>query len=93
MSVTPVAGNATEVVTAGMAVDAALANPNGGFITNPSTAPGILYVDPVADAGTAEIGTTFAIFPGGSWPLIPGQTTPTSVNSLSNNHTFSVVVY
>lgn len=90
-AVTPVAGNASEVVTAGTAVVAVGANPNGGFITNPATATAYLFVDPVGTAGTTIGGTTFGLAPGQSWNIIPGQTTPTSVNSLSDNHEFSVV--
>lgn len=98
--VTPVAGNATEVAVGGTAVIAALAAPNGGFITNPvsPTDQGLadaetLYVDPVGAAGLEANGTTFALAPGQSWLLIPGQTTQTTVNSVSGGHKFSVVVY
>jgi len=89
--VTPIPGNASEVVTAGTAVTAVGANPNGGFITNPPGASGYLFVDPVGVAGTSAEGTTFGIAPGQSWNIIPGQTTPTTVNALDSNHVFSVV--
>ena len=98
--VTPVAGNASEVVVGGTAVIAALAAPNGGFITNPASATdqGVadaetLYVNPVGAAGLEANGTTFALAPGQSWSLIPGQTTTTTVNAVSDGHKFSVVVY
>jgi hypothetical protein len=52
-----------------------------------------MYVDPVGAAGTQANGTTFAIYPGESWTLIPGQTTPTSVNAPTSGHKFSGVSY
>jgi hypothetical protein len=91
MAVTPVPGTNTEIVTAGVAVQVVPPGPGGGTITNPYTAPGPLYVDPVASAGTAAQGTTFALQPGQSWSVIPGQTTQTTCNSQSNSHEFSVV--
>jgi hypothetical protein len=90
-SVTPIAGVASEVTTAGAAVVAVNANPNGGFITNPPDATEYLYVDPVGTATTSAGGTTFGLAPGQSWSIIPGQTTPTSVNAPDNAHPFSVV--
>ncbi len=103
-TVTPQAGAASVVTTGGTPVVAVVANPSGGFITNPQTAadqgntdpdafPEPLYVDPVTAAGLQANGTTFAIPPGGSWPLIPGQTTPTSVNAQTDGHKFSVVFW
>jgi hypothetical protein len=79
------------------------ANPQGGYITNPLTAvdqglaegaaPEPLFIDPTgADATTKANGTTFRIEAGGTWFLIPGQTTTTSVNAASANHKFSIVV-
>jgi hypothetical protein len=98
MSVTPTAGLISNIVTGGIAVNAIGALPNGGFITNPVDAADqglavaeVLYVDPVGAAGLAANGTTFALYPGQSWPIIPGQTTPTSVNAASSGHKFSVV--
>lgn len=96
--VTPVAGLASAVVVGGTALNAVGVLPNGGFITNPFAAvdQGLgsaepLYVDAVAAAGTAGNGTTFALQPGQTWTVIPGQTTPTSVNAASSGHKFSVV--
>lgn len=91
--VTPVAGTASQVVTAGTPVQAAPANINGGYITNPADAPGYLYVDPVDAAGTTAVGTTTSLQPGQSFSLIPGTTLPTTANSQSSAHNFSVVVY
>lgn len=91
--VTPAPGNASEVVTGGTAVVAALAAPNGGFIVNPYGASESIFVDPVAVPGLAAGGTTFEIRPGQNWDLIAGQTTPTYVNAASDGHTFSVVVW
>lgn len=92
-AVTPVPGLVSQVTTGGIAVIAVAAAPNGGFITNPSTATEYLFVDPVGSAGLVAEGTTFGIAPGQSWSIIPGQTTPTSVNAASNLHAFSVVVW
>lgn len=96
--VTPVPGLNSVVVTGGIAIVAVAGSPNGGFITNPYAAADqgigaaeILYVSPVAAPGLAANGTAFALYPGQSWPLIPGQTTPTYVNAASNGHKFSVV--
>lgn len=101
--VTPIAGNASEIVTGGVPVVAVLGGPNGGFIVNPFSAAdqGLvtaedLIVNPVANAlsgsGVAN-GTNFRIAPGQSWALIPGQTTLTSVNAVTSGHLFSVVSY
>lgn len=96
--VTPIAGNASAVDIGGTPVIAVGPNPNGGFIFNPAEAAdqGIavaetIYVDPVGVPGLAGFGTAFAIAPGQTWMLIPGQTTPTRVNAASSGHRFSVV--
>ena len=103
--VTPIAGLVSQVTTGGTAVVAAGPVANGGFIQNPASAAdqGLataedLIVNPVdvaANPNTAGIanGTNFRIPPGGTWQLIPGQTTNTSVNAVSSGHHFSVVVY
>lgn len=101
--VTPAAGLASEVTTGETAVITVGPNPSGGFILNPASAAdqglGVaepLYVDPVQAPGGVDgagNGTTFAIQPGGTWDLIPGQTTPTWVNSTSGGHKFSVVYW
>lgn len=98
--VTPTAGLASVVTTGGTAVTVADPGPEGGYIVNPvtSTDQGIsvaepLYVDPTgADPTLQGNGTTFCLYPGQSWELIPGQTTPTKVNASSDGHKFSVVV-
>lgn len=104
MAVTPVPGNASEVVTGGVSVVAILAGPNGGFITNPSSAADqgigtaeVLYVDPTgaspgSTAGSAN-GTAFALQPGQSWPVVPGQSTQTKVNAATSGHKFTCVVW
>jgi hypothetical protein len=97
--VTPVGAVNSFVVTGGTSVIAIPANPNGGFIVNPLTAAdqGIspvepLYIDPVGSAGVLHAnGTIFALQPGQSWPVIPGQTTPTYVNATTSGHKFSGV--
>jgi hypothetical protein len=99
--VTPVPGVSSTIALGGAAQVVVPASPNGGFITNPSLAsdqgistPENLYVDPT---GTAAIigafGTCFAIPPGGTWEIIPGQTTTTSINGFTTGHRFSVVSY
>ena len=94
MPVTPVAGTNSTVPSGGTAVPAAPGGVNGGFITNPATATEPLYVDPTgANATLGAGGTTFALQPGQTWNLIPGQTTPTTVNAATNGHSFSCVVY
>lgn len=100
MSVTPVSGLSSVVITGGTSVVAVGPNPNGGFITNPYWASDeglvnteVLYVDPVGSAKTQANGTTFALQPGQTWTIIPGQTTSTSVNAATSGHKFSVVVW
>ena len=97
-AVNPQAGPNYIVATGGVSVIAVPANPTGGIITNPflATDQGIaaaevLYVSPVVGANTVANGTTFALQPGQSWTIIPGQTTVTSVNALTAGHKFSVV--
>ena len=98
--VTPVAGLVSEVAVGGTPVTVFDALPNGGFITNPAsnTDQGIanaesLYVNPVGAASLEANGTTFEILPGGTWEVIPGQTTTTTVNAVSDGHKFSAVKY
>ena len=100
MSVTPVAAPVTLIPLGGGPVVCIPANPNGGFIVNPLTAEdeGLpvtepLYVDPVGDAALQAGGTTFALAPGQKWDVIPGQTTPTSINAASPGHKFSAVFW
>lgn len=101
MAFTPAAGNASTIVTGGTAVLAALANVNGGYITNPASDAdqGIspaeyLYIDPVNPApGLVGNGTTIALAPGQSFSLIPGTTLPTAANAVTSGHKFTVVVY
>lgn len=91
--VTPVPGQNSVVVTGGVPVIAVPANPNGGVMTNPSTATEYLFVNPVTNAATTASGTTFGLAPGQSWTIIPGQTTPTTCNAANSGHAFSVVYW
>jgi hypothetical protein len=100
MAVTPVAGVNSQVTTGGTSVIAANGGQNGGVITNPLLAADqnigsaeVLWINPVGAAGTAANNTTFALQPGQSWTLIPGQSTATWVNATTSGHKFSVVVY
>lgn len=100
--VTPIAGLVSQVAVGGTAVTAVGPNPNGGYIVNPFSvtdqgtglsASEPLYINPVTTATTSGNGTTVALQPGQTWFIIPGQTTPTSVNAASSNHNFTVVSY
>jgi hypothetical protein len=98
--VNPVPGVNFAVNTGGVAVVAVAGSPNGGFIQNPLLAAdqGIpvaepLYINPVTTAATVGNGTTFVIQPGGTWQLIPGQSSATSVNAPTSGHKFSVVSF
>lgn len=93
MAFTPVPTLVSQVTAGGTPVTAVPANPDGGVITNPLTATQPLYVDPINPAGTSASGTTFALAPGQSWTIIPGQTTSTSVNSVDSAHVFSGIYY
>lgn len=98
-AVTPIALPNSQVTIGGTAVVAVPANPGGGFIQNPATgeAQGLgvgsmaenLYVSAAGTADTTGNGITFTIPPGGSWEVIAGQTTPTTVNSVSDGHKFA----
>lgn len=99
--VTPIPCLTSEVATGETAVTAVGPNPNGGFLQNPlsATDEGIdsaedIVVNPVTGATYPGIaggvnGTNFRIPPGGGWNIIPGQTTPTSVNAVTSGHRFS----
>ena len=91
--VTPQPGLVSQVVTGGTPVTVVAANPNGGYIQNPVTATETLYVNPVGAAGTTANGATFGLSPGAVWEIIPGQTTPTTVNAITGGHIFSAVFY
>lgn len=98
-AVTPVAGQSTIISAGGQSVVAIPTNPNGGYITNPFTAldQGIsvaepIYVDPVGSATQLHgNGTIFAIAPGQTWSVIPGQTTLTYVNAATSGHKFTAI--
>lgn len=104
VAVTVTPGKNAVVTTGGTAVEAIPVNPNGGIITNPLTAadqgltgPGVvpepLYVNPINQATLTANGNTFALAPGQSWVVIPGQSSSTFVNAASNGHKFSVVYW
>jgi hypothetical protein len=99
MAVNPQPGTNSVIGTGGTAVQAVPANPQGGgIITNPlsNADQGIataepLFVSPRGDATLEAHDTTFALAPGQSWSIIPGQMTATSVNAATDGHRFSVV--
>jgi hypothetical protein len=101
--VTPKPGQNIVVTTGGTPVVVVPAGPNGGFITNPvypadqglgsGVSAEALYVDPLNPATLAANGTCFRLGPGETWEIIPGQTTPTTVNAATSGHKFSVVWY
>lgn len=91
--VTPQVGPNTVVTTGGSAVVAIPANPNGGLIQNPENSGEDLIVNPVGTASITPGGSNFSVKPGEFWTVIPGQTTPTSVNAASNNHEFTAIYW
>jgi hypothetical protein len=98
VTVTP--ATAVVVATGGTAVNAIPPNINGGIITNPFTNAdqGIgtaepLYINPVTAAGLAANGTTFALQPGATWSVIPGQSSSTFVNAATSGHKFSAIFW
>lgn len=93
-------GSSYAVVIGGQSVIAVPAGANGGVITNPLLATDQdlvtaepLIVNPIGTAGANAGGANFALQPGQSWQIIPGQTTPTSVNASTSGHRFSVMVW
>lgn len=101
MAVTPLPGINSVVTVGGTAVVALPAGLNGGLITNPISLGGegigaveSLFVDPTGAAATLNAnGTTFELTPGQTWTAIPGQTTVTTVNAVTNGHKFSAVYW
>ena len=99
----PQPGLVAVVATGGVAVTVIPGGVNGGFIQNPSDPAdqGIgtaepLYVNAVAAPGAGPgqgNGTTFVLYPGDRWDVIPGQVTPTQVNALTSGHKFSVTYW
>lgn len=100
MSITPVPGLVDQITTGGTAVVALPGNISGGFIQNPyspsdsGVAAEPLYINPTGAAAVLEgNGTTFALQPGETWNIVPGQTTSTSVNAATSGHKFAVVYW
>ena len=98
MTVTPIPAINAVVAVGGTAALVFAANPNGGVITNPSDPADqgvnpaeVLYVNPVGNAGLSANGTTFALYPGQSWTVIPEQSTTTTVNAATSGHKYSAV--
>lgn len=102
--VTPLALLTSVIATGGTAVQVAPAGVGGGFITNPASntdqdivTAEPLYVSPVSTTpGSAPgdgNGTTFVLYPGQTWTMIPGQTTATYVNAATTGHKFSGTFY
>jgi hypothetical protein len=98
----PIGGVNSQIASAHTAVIAIGIGPNGGVITNPLLAADqgisvaeVLYVDPVGNCGGGSLPaanhTVFALQPGQSWTVIPGQVTATYVNAATASHSFSVV--
>ena len=101
MSVIPIAGINSEIITGGHSVIAIDPLPNGGIIVNPLLAADqgivtaeVLYVDIVSSCGGSSLpsanGTVFALQPGQSWTALPGQSTATYVNANTTGHRFTV---
>jgi hypothetical protein len=86
---TPTAGLTGQTpIIPGNPVNALAANLSGGYILNPATAPGLLYIDPTGPASISANGTTLALPPGQPFYAIPGSTLPVSVASTFPNHQF-----
>jgi hypothetical protein len=91
------------IVTGGTAVQLFPGGLTGGILQNPQAKQdeGIanaepVYVDPVGIPGSAlgsGWGTTFTIYPGGTWLAIPGQSTQTMINAATNGHRVSAVYW
>jgi hypothetical protein len=75
----------------GQPVNALDASLSGGYILNPSDAPGPLYIDPTGPAAVQANGTTSALQPGQTFFAIEGSTLPVSVASLFASHQFVCV--
>lgn len=100
IAVTVQPGRASTIAVGGTAVEAVPPNPNGGIITNPLTAAdqGVdpaepLYLNPISPGTLSGNGSNFALAPGQSWVIIPGQTTSTWANAATTGHRFSVVFW
>jgi len=100
VAITPSAGTNSQISTGGVAVVAAPAGTQGGYITNPAspsdqnlsgTEP--LFVSPVSAPSLSANGTAIALNPGESFTIPPNSTLPVYVNAASNGHKFTVVVY
>ena len=95
--IVPIPGINSSVIDGGTSVVVVLGGTQGGVITNPSAATDqglanveTLYVNPIEPAVLNGNGTTFALAPGQSWEVFPGQTNTTYVNAKSSGHRFSV---
>jgi hypothetical protein len=101
--VTPVPALNSQVTTGGTAVNAFGPGPNGGFLQNPASANDQaisaaedIVVNPISAAVAPGVsggvnGPNFRIPPGGSWTVIAGQTTSTSINATTSGHKISGV--
>jgi hypothetical protein len=82
-----------EVATGGTAVMVAYGPIFGGFITNPESANTPIYIDLTGAAASDSVTeTTFALYPGQTFPFVPGQITSVSVNAANSGHLFSGVL-
>lgn len=89
MAVTPTPGLAWQTpVLVGAPIDALDNELVGGYIMNPSDAPGVLFVDPTGAAATVANGTAYALPPGQAYYAIPLSTLPVSVASNFASHAF-----
>lgn len=93
-------GVTSKVAVGGKASVVAYGPVLGGIIVNPLSpfdqgisVPEILYVDSVNPAGLSESATTVPLFPGQSYSIGGGQNSVVTVNSVTNNHKFSAVIF
>jgi hypothetical protein len=75
-------------LTPGTPINALGTNLTGGYVMNPVSAPGVLYVDPTGPASTTANGTTSALSAGQSFYAIAGSSVPVSVASTFASHQF-----
>ena len=90
----------TTIPTGGSPVAVIPAGVNGGIITNPYSATDQnvgtvepLYINPIGNATLNGNNQTFALQPGESWNIIPGQTTATTANAATGGHAFTAIYW
>lgn len=103
-TITPLPADTT-IITGGTAITSIPGNVGGGFIQNPvdpldqgilSGVPQPIYIDPINVPGSSPgsgNGTTFVLYPGQTWEVPTGQSTPTRVNGPVSGQRFSGIYW